>query len=215
VLRRIHKGIIFKQSVLTTEHSDSSAILISKNKQAFRGNEHHAPLFIFHPIFYHCLWAHSIHQISFADFMDVLWLFWWCQLVNTLYGLPIYACGHEFDSRLNVTFSNFPHHLHLWLLLSDYRGMAKWLGTHYNQELCLSTAVKAIFGSHVQKLPAQKFLLIRVQTQIESPFALLKLLSVVQYRGSLLTTFNIAQVKYKRRGKEIIASVNQAFGGLM
>jgi len=44
-----------------------------------------------------------------------------------------YACGHEFESRLKWKFSIFPHHL--WLIISDYRGMAKWFGAHYNQEV--------------------------------------------------------------------------------
>jgi len=51
-----------------------------------------------------------------------------------------HACGHEFKSRLKWKFSNFPHHL--WLLLSDYRGMVKWFGAHYNQEVRFSSAVK-------------------------------------------------------------------------
>jgi len=51
-----------------------------------------------------------------------------------------HACGHEFESRLKWKFSNFPHHLRL--LLSDYRGMAKCLRAHYNQEVRFSSAVK-------------------------------------------------------------------------
>jgi len=43
-----------------------------------------------------------------------------------------HACGREFESRLKWKFSNSPHHL--WLLLSDYIGMAKWFGAHYNKE---------------------------------------------------------------------------------
>jgi len=42
-------------------------------------------------------------------------------------------------SRLNWKFSNFPNHL--WLL-SDYRGMAKWFGAYYNEEVRFSSAVK-------------------------------------------------------------------------
>jgi len=34
----------------------------------------------------------------------------------------------------------FPHHI--WLLFSDYRGMAKWFGTHYSQEVRFSSVVK-------------------------------------------------------------------------
>jgi len=48
--------------------------------------------------------------------------------------LVYHACGHEFE------FSVFPRHL--WLLLSEYRGVAKWFGAHYNQEVRFSSAVK-------------------------------------------------------------------------
>jgi len=57
------------------------------------------------------------------------------------------ACGHEFKSRLNWKFSNYPHHL--WLLLSDYRGMVKWFGAHYNQEVRFSSTVKCKKGPQV------------------------------------------------------------------
>jgi len=57
-----------------------------------------------------------------------------------------HACGHE--SRLKWKFSNFPHHL--WLLLSDYRGMAKWFEAHYNQEVRISSAVKCMKGPRSQ-----------------------------------------------------------------
>jgi len=43
-----------------------------------------------------------------------------------------HACGREFDSQLKCKFSDFPHHL--WLLLSDYRGIAKWFVAHYDEE---------------------------------------------------------------------------------
>jgi len=33
--------------------------------------------------------------------------------------------------------------------LSDYRGMAKWFGTHYNQEVRFSSAVKCKKGTQV------------------------------------------------------------------
>jgi len=51
------------------------------------------------------------------------------------------ACNHEFESRLKCKFSNFPHHL-LLFLLSHYKGMAKWFGDHYNQEVRFSSALK-------------------------------------------------------------------------
>jgi len=51
-----------------------------------------------------------------------------------------HACGHEFKSRVKRKFSNFPHHL--WLLLTDYRGIAEWFGVHYNQEVLFSSVVK-------------------------------------------------------------------------
>jgi len=50
-----------------------------------------------------------------------------------------HVCGHEFESRLKWKFSNFPHHL--WLMLSDCRGTAKWFGAHYNQEVRFSSAI--------------------------------------------------------------------------
>jgi len=58
-----------------------------------------------------------------------------------------HVCGHEFESRLKWKFSNFPHHL--WLLLSDYRGMAKCFGAHYNQEVRFISAVKCKKGPQV------------------------------------------------------------------
>jgi len=58
-----------------------------------------------------------------------------------------HAYGHRFESRLKCKFSDFPHHLRL--LLSDYRGMAKWFGVHYNQEVRFSSAVKCKKGPQV------------------------------------------------------------------
>jgi len=58
--------------------------------------------------------------------------------------LVYHACGHEFESQLKWNFFIFPHHL--WLLLSDYRGMAKWFGAHYNQDVRFSLAVKCKKG---------------------------------------------------------------------
>jgi len=58
-----------------------------------------------------------------------------------------HACGHEFESRLNWEFYDFLHHL--CLLLSDYRGMAKWFGVQYYQEGCFSSAVKCKKGPQV------------------------------------------------------------------
>jgi len=58
-----------------------------------------------------------------------------------------HASGHEFESRLKWNLSNFPHHL--WLLLSDDRGMAKWFWAHYNHEVHFSSAVKAKKGPQV------------------------------------------------------------------
>jgi len=50
-------------------------------------------------------------------------------------------------SGLQRNFSNFPRRL--WLLLSDYRGLAKWFGAHYNQEVRFSSAVKCVKGPWV------------------------------------------------------------------
>jgi len=61
-----------------------------------------------------------------------------------------HACGHEFESRLKRKFSNFPHHL--GLLLTDYRGMAKWFGAHYSQEVRFTSAVKCKKGKKPQIL---------------------------------------------------------------
>jgi len=55
-----------------------------------------------------------------------------------------HTCGHELKSRLKWKFSNFPHHL--WLLLCDYRGIAKWFGAQHNQEVHFSWAVKCKKG---------------------------------------------------------------------
>jgi len=52
------------------------------------------------------------------------------------------SCGHEFESRLKWKFSNFRHHL--WLLAE--KGMDKWFGAHYNQEVRFSSAVKCKKG---------------------------------------------------------------------
>jgi len=48
-------------------------------------------------------------------------------------------------------FSYFPQHL--WLLLSDYRGMAKWFGAHYNPEVLFCSAVKCKKGPQVLTSP--------------------------------------------------------------
>jgi len=42
-----------------------------------------------------------------------------------------HVCGHEFESRLKWKLCLH----HIWLLLSDSRGMAQWFGAHYNQEV--------------------------------------------------------------------------------
>jgi len=71
-----------------------------------------------------------------------------CFLYTALFGYFVYnACVREFESRLKWTFSNFPHHL--WPMLSDYRGMAKWFRAHYNQEVRISPAVKCMKGLEV------------------------------------------------------------------
>jgi len=57
------------------------------------------------------------------------------------------ACGHAFESRMKWKFSNFPHHI--WLLLSDYRGLAKWFLAHYNQDVHFNSAVKRKKGPQV------------------------------------------------------------------
>jgi len=53
--------------------------------------------------------------------------------------LVYHACGHEFKSRMIWNFLNFL--LRLWLLFSDYWGMAKCFGAHYNH-VRFSSAVK-------------------------------------------------------------------------
>jgi len=58
-----------------------------------------------------------------------------------------YVCSHKFESRLKRKFSNFPHHL--YLLLSDYRGMAKWFGAQYYQEVRFSSTVMYKKGPQV------------------------------------------------------------------
>jgi len=82
-------------------------------------------------------------QKEHAMFMSYLWNHylchsdWWGSVGKDF---VYHACGHEFESRLKWKFSNFPHHQ--WLLLSDYRGMAKWFGAQYNQKVRTSSAVK-------------------------------------------------------------------------
>jgi len=53
------------------------------------------------------------------------------------------------DSRVQVPTEvkifNFPHHL----LLSDYRGVAKWFGAHYNKEVSFSSEVERKKGRQV------------------------------------------------------------------
>jgi len=52
-----------------------------------------------------------------------------------------------FESQMICIFSNFPHQL--GLLLRDFRGIVKWFGAHYNQEVSFSTAVKCKTGPQV------------------------------------------------------------------
>jgi len=59
---------------------------------------------------------------------------------------------------LNTSFplkNMFPQHL--WLLLSDFRGRAKWFGAHYNHKARFSSAVKCKKGPQVlTSLPHQR-----------------------------------------------------------
>jgi len=69
----------------------------------------------------------------------------WLTIIVSLCGsvgkdFVCHACGHEFESRPKWKFSNFPHHL--WLVFSDYRGVAKWFEAHFNQEVRFSSAFK-------------------------------------------------------------------------
>jgi len=48
---------------------------------------------------------------------------------------------------MRVVMSSIPHHLSL--LLSDYRGIAKWFGAHYNQQVHIRSAVKCKKGPQV------------------------------------------------------------------
>jgi len=66
------------------------------------------------------------------------------QLVRTS---SIMRVGMSWNPNWSKNISNFPNHLRI--LLSDYSGMAKWFGTHYNQEVRFSSAVKCKKGSLV------------------------------------------------------------------
>jgi len=46
------------------------------------------------------------------------------------------------------------------LNLSDYRGMPKWFGAHYNQEVRYRSAVKFKKGLHVRCLIKDKIIII-------------------------------------------------------
>jgi len=52
----------------------------------------------------------------------------------------------------NSTDRNTSYVYDLWLLLSDYREMAKWFGAHYNQEVRFSSVVKGKEGPNINIL---------------------------------------------------------------
>jgi len=56
-----------------------------------------------------------------------------------------HACGHEVEFPLKWNIFNSPP----MTLVSDYRGMAKWFGAHYNQEVRFSSAVWCKKGPRV------------------------------------------------------------------
>jgi len=78
-------------------------------------------------------------------------------VVQLVWTSSIIACGHEVESRLKWNFPDFPHHL--WLLLSDYRGMAKWFGAHRFHNItsfpngCLSSPKFVHFCSFFKIVP--------------------------------------------------------------